>query len=237
MKLIIKKIIIVILCVIMSMTVTSYGYDIIHYPPLVAKEQTVAFLKDRNATDKYMSCVDYVYEYSEKVGVDPSLVIAMSCLETGYGKSNLFRNSNNPGGIKSKSGWAKFSSPQKGFKYMIDLLATYAGVMHEESWLYNYSKTTEGLAGMYWTNQGSDRGYHKKIEIMINTMSKYPKSEKKKEVKEEKKVKNDDAKKNTLSIDKEKDTRPIDIINNILHKKDKSKAYQKILEYINKEGD
>lgn len=235
MKSLIKKVVIVLLCVLVATSI-SYGYDIIHYPPLVSKEQTIAFLKDRHATNKYMSCVDYVYDYSEKVGVDPSLVIAMSCLETGYGKSNLFRNSNNPGGIKAKHGWAKFSSPQKGFKHMIELLATYAGVMHKESWLYNYSKTTEGLAGMYWTNYGNDRGYHGQIEIMINNMSKYPKSETKEEVKKENIVK-DDATKNTLSIKKKKkDTRPIDIIYNILHKKDKSKAYRKILEYIDKEG-
>ena len=236
MKTVIKKIIVVILCVIMSTTI-SHGYDILHYPPLVTKEQAVAFLKDRNATDKYMSCVNYIYSYSEKIGVDPSLIIAMSCLETGYGKSNLFRNYNNPGGIKSKHGWAKFDTPKKGFKYMIELLATYAGVMHEDSWLYNYSKTTEGLAGMYWTNQGTDRGYHQQIVIVINTMSKYPKAKKKSEVNVEKKVKENDVQKNTLSINKEKDTRPIDIIYNILHKKDKSKAYLKILEYINKEGD
>ena len=90
---------------------------------------------------------------------------------------------------------------------------------------------------MYWTNQGTDRGYHQQIVIVINTMSKYPKAKKKSGVNVEKKVKENDVQKNTLSINKEKDTRPIDIIYNILHKKDKSKAYLKILEYVNKEGD
>lgn len=136
--------------------------------------QARQFLIDHNASPSLLESLDYIYKYSEEVGIDPSLIVAMTTIETGYGKSNLFVNNNNPGGIKSLNGWACYENKQQGFKAMINLLATYAGIKNPNSWLYGYSDTTQGLAGMYWTND-EDAGYHTLLTKVINNMKKYEK--------------------------------------------------------------
>lgn len=136
--------------------------------------QARQFLIDHNASHSLLESLDYVYEYSEEVGIDPSIIVAMTTIETGYGKSSLFKNNNNPGGIKSLKGWAHYENKQQGFRAMINLLATYAGIKNPNSWLHGYSNTTEGLAGMYWTNK-EDAGYHILLTKIINNMKRYEK--------------------------------------------------------------
>ncbi|WP_254555262.1 glucosaminidase domain-containing protein, partial [Salmonella enterica] len=81
----------------------AYAYPITYNDaPLIDKSQTVQFLKDRNASKKMLDCVDFVYEYAESKGIDPSIIMAISSIETGYGKSRLFVYNNNPGGIKAR---------------------------------------------------------------------------------------------------------------------------------------
>lgn len=136
--------------------------------------QARQFLINHNASPSLLESLDYIYEYSEEVGIDPSIIVAMATIETGYGKSNLFVKNNNPGGIKSLKGWARYENKQQGFKAMINLIATYAGIKNPNSWLHGYSDTTEGLAGMYWTNH-EDAGYHTLLTKVINNMKRYEK--------------------------------------------------------------
>lgn len=195
--------------------------------PIIKQEQAIACLKAHNANPKMIKAVPFIYEYATKVGVDPGLVIAMTSIETGWGKSRLFRYNNNTGGLKGKGGWQKFDTPEDGYRAHINLLATYAGLMNKHSWLYGYSKTTEGLAGMYWTNSGNDYGYHDQLTAMIKLYQRYPINKGiKKEVKEEEK-KNENiitTSKKIGDINKKeengdtKDNSALSIINNILHK-------------------
>lgn len=190
--------------------------------PIIKQEQAIACLKAHNANPKMIKAVPFIYEYGTKVGVDPGLVIAMTSIETGWGKSRLFRYNNNTGGLKGKGGWQKFNTPEDGYRAHINLLATYAGLMNKHSWLYGYSKTTEGLAGMYWTNSGNDYGYHDQLTAMIKLYQRYPINNKNKE--ENKNKSNITTSKKIEDINKKEengnteDDSALSIINNILDK-------------------
>lgn len=190
--------------------------------PIIKQEQAIACLKAHNANPKMIKAVPFIYEYATKVRVDPGLVIAMTSIETGWGKSRLFRYNNNTGGLKGKGGWQKFNTPEDGYRAHINLLATYAGLMNKHSWLYGYSKTTEGLAGMYWTNSGNDYGYHDQLTAMIKLYQRYPINNKNKE--ENKNKSNITTSKKIEDINKKEengnteDDSALSIINNILDK-------------------
>lgn len=150
------------------------AYDINKQPPLAHKSQVIQCVKDRKASKKFIDSVDFVYKYSQKLNVDATIVMAISCLETGYGKSNLFMNYNNPGGIRSRNGWKQFDSIEDGYKYMIELLATYSGQINKSWRIYNKAITTEELGNYYWIENGVDKGYHNKLTVMIDTILSYP---------------------------------------------------------------
>ena len=176
-----KKLLIIVLAIIMCIACTSnsLAYPLTYQDtPLIDKSQAEQFLKDRHASKKMLNCIDFIYEYGKEVGIEPGIVIAMSSIETGYGKSHLFVAHNNPGGIKSSrtgDGWAHYSSAKAGYRAMINLLATYAGINNNTgSYLYGVSKTTQGLAGIYWTNYGNDRGYHGMLSRQIEKIRSYP---------------------------------------------------------------
>ena len=174
-----KKIIILLLTCIFLFTSSfnTYAYELINDDPIITQAQAIACLRKYNASEKLINAVPFIYEYAKEVGIDPGVVMAMTTIETGWGKSRLFRYNNNPGGIKAKGGWAKYSSVEEGYKAMINLIATYAGLMNKHSYLYGYSKTTEGLAGMYWTNYGNDYGYHNQLTRMVKMMQSFPRGE------------------------------------------------------------
>lgn len=201
--------------------------------PIIKQEQAIACLKAHNANPKMIKAVPFIYEYATKVGVDPGLVIAMTSIETGWGKSRLFRYNNNTGGLKGKGGWQKFNTPEDGYRAHINLLATYAGLMNKHSWLYGYSKTTEGLAGMYWTNSGNDYGYHDQLTAMIKLYQRYPINNKNKE--ENKNKSNITTSKKIEDINKKEengnteDNSALSIINNIL---DKDSAHKSAIDMI-----
>ena len=135
--------------------------------------QARQFLTDRHASKKMMDSLDFIYDYCAEIGIDPTLVVAISSIETGYGKSNLFVNYNNPGGIKARSGWKRFNTIEDGYRYMIRLLATYAGLINENSWLYGKATTTQQLGNYYWVENGCDRGYHSQLTRQIKTIQSY----------------------------------------------------------------
>ena len=239
-----KKFLVIILTIVMCFSLygsESLGYSLLYNDkPIVDESQAEQYLKDRHASKKMLNCLDFIYEYSEEVGIDPSIIVAMSAIETGFGKSNLFVNHNNPGGIKAVGGWKHFNSPQDGYRYMINLLATYAGLRNSDSRLYGASKTTQGLAGIYWTNYGNDRGYHRQLSSVIKTMRAYPI---KKEAKEKKEVKidinkpqsKDDSKADDVInniIESKKEKSGIDIIYDILNRGKSSNGYDFIMKFL-----
>ena len=215
-----KKIIVILLTLMLvgSTGFRTHAYELVN-DPTITQSQVIACLKHYNASDKIINAVPFVYEYAQKVGIDPGIVMAMSTIETGWGKSRLFRYNNNPGGLKAKRGWGKFSSVEEGYTRMINLLATYAGLMNKDSYLYGYSTTTEGLAGMYWTNYGNDYGYHNQLTSMVKMMQSFPKGEED-EPNPEKDV--------TKTKTQEKKSRPKS------KKKSSSSAVDKIYEILNR---
>ena len=174
MKKLVVFVIAIITCIVFSDC--TYAYPIIYNDaPLIDKSQTVQFLKDRNTSKKMLNCIDFVYEYAESKGIDPSIIIAISSIETGYGKSRLFVYNNNPGGIKARNGWAHYDTAKDGYRAMINLLATYAGTNNNTaSYLYGKAKTTQQLGNYYWVENGCDAGYHKQLTRQIEKMRSYP---------------------------------------------------------------
>lgn len=224
----------IMLITMLTTTINSYAYPLLleDNPPYIHISQAEQFLKDRNSSQELLENLDYIYKYSNEVGIDPSIIVGMISLETGYGKSNLFMNYNNPGGIKSKSGWAHYEDKKAGIRAMVNLLATYAGIRNPNSWLYGKSTTSEGLAGLYWTNYGNDYGYHNKLKIIIETMKKYPIIEEKLSVVIKKEESNKDAIGIIDNIKNKKRTSS-DIIYDILHKSNKENPnVNKILDII-----
>ena len=173
-----KKLIVFVMAIIMCIVFSSgaYAYPITYNDaPLIDKSQTVQFLKDRNASKKMLDCIDFVYEYAESKGIDPSIIMAISSIETGYGKSRLFVYNNNPGGIKARNGWARYDTAKDGYRAMINLLATYAGTNNNTgSYLYGKATTTQQLGNYYWVENGCDSGYHRQLTRQIEKMRSYP---------------------------------------------------------------
>lgn len=230
-----SKIFIILLsiCIILLCTSSSTAYPLTYSgKPLVDKSQAEQYLKDRHASKKMLNCLDFIYDYAEEIRIDPSEIVAMSAIETGFGKSHLFVAYNNPGGIKSShtsNGWAHYKTAKDGYKGMINLLATYDGLRNPHSYLFGVSKTTEGLAGIYWTNYGNDAGYHKQLSKVIETMRSYP-------IKKTKIVKQENSKKLIRKSTKKpattKNHTGINIIYDILNKDDNTSGFDYIMNFL-----
>ena len=155
--------------------------------PLIAIDNTTTpfqaeqFLKDRNATQEMIDCVDFVYDYCEKVGIDATLIIAQSSIETGYGKSRLCRKYNNVGGMKaSRGGWMKFNSLKDGYRAMINKIAVMAGVRKSSAYYFNSCYYIEDLGNIYWCENGCDYGYYSMLVGQMNRIKSYRRYVKKK---------------------------------------------------------
>ena len=149
------------------------------YSPVIATdntttaEQAIEFLKDRNATKSMLDCVPFIYDYCEEVGIDATIVIGISSLETGYGKSNLFIRNNNPGGMKARRGWMKFDTLEDGYRTMINKIAVMAGVRESKSFYYNTCYYVRDLGNIYWVENGCDRGYYNNLISQMNKIASY----------------------------------------------------------------
>ena len=186
--------------IILSLILALILHDITDaYSPVIATdntttaEQAIEFLKDRNATKSMLDCVPFIYDYCEEVGIDATIVIGISSLETGYGKSNLFIRNNNPGGMKARRGWMKFDTLEDGYRTMINKIAVMAGVRESKSFYYNTCYYVRDLGNMYWVENGCDRGYYNNLISQMNKIASYEviNEESKKEIiveKEERKL-------------------------------------------------
>ena len=166
--------------IILSLILALILYDITDsYSPIIATdntttaEQAIEFLKDRNATKSMLDCVPFIYDYCEEVGIDATIVIGISSLETGYGKSNLFIRNNNPGGMKARRGWMKFDTLEDGYRTMINKIAVMAGVRESKSFYYNTCYYVRDLGDVYWVENGCDRGYYNNLIRQMNKIASY----------------------------------------------------------------
>lgn len=178
-----KRIFALFLCVTMLLPISGYS----ERKPVIATENTTTpyqaeqFLKDRNATQEMIDCIDFVYDYCEKVGIDATLIIAQSSIETGYGKSRLCRKYNNVGGMKaSRGGWMKFNSLKDGYRAMINKIAVMAGVRKSSAYYFNSCYYIEDLGNIYWVENGCDYGYYNLLCKQMNTIKSYKKYHNKK---------------------------------------------------------
>ena len=178
-----KRLFALFLCVAMLLPVSGYS----ERKPVIATENTTTpyqaeqFLKDRNATQEMINCVDFVYDYCEKVGIDATLIIAQSSIETGYGKSRLCRKYNNVGGMKaSRGGWMKFNSLKDGYRAMINKIAVMAGVRKSSAYYFNSCYYIEDLGNIYWVENGCDYGYYNMLVGQMNRIKSYRRYVKKK---------------------------------------------------------
>ena len=166
--------------IILSLVLALILHDITDaYSPVIATdntttaEQAIEFLKDRNATKSMLDCVPFIYDYCEEVGIDATIVIGISSLETGYGKSNLFIRNNNPGGMKARRGWMKFDTLEDGYRAMINKIAVMAGVRESKSFYYNTCYYVRDLGNIYWVENGCDRGYYNNLISQMNKIASY----------------------------------------------------------------
>lgn len=170
-----KKISLILIFTLLMLSISdTYAYPIYTDKPMIHKSQAIAFARDRKASDAFLKSIDYIY--AKKTKVDPSIIVAISCIETGYGKSNLFVNRKNPGGIKSRKGWQYFNTLEEGYDRMFSLIDG-----------YNVS-TTEELGRYYWVEDGCDSGYHRQLSIVLEKMKQYPIKEEKKVFKRKRKI-------------------------------------------------
>ena len=171
-----KRLFTLFLCVVMLLPVSGYS----DRKPVIATKSTTTpyqaeqFLKDRNATQEMIDCIDFVYDYCEKVGIDATLIIAQSSIETGYGKSHLCRKYNNIGGMKaSRGGWMKFNSLKDGYREMINKIAVMAGVRKSSAYYFNSCYYIEDLGNIYWVEKGCDYGYYNMLVGQMNRIKSY----------------------------------------------------------------
>ena len=186
-----KRVFALFLCVAMLLPISGYS----ERKPVIATENTTTpyqaeqFLKDRNATQEMINCVDFVYDYCEKVGIDATLIIAQSSIETGYGKSRLCRKYNNVGGMKaSRGGWMKFNSLKDGYRAMINKIAVMAGVRKSSAYYFNSCYYIEDLGNIYWVENGCDYGYYNMLVGQMNRIKSYRRYVKKKVNKPKKQI-------------------------------------------------
>ena len=199
-----KRIFTLFLCVAMLLPISGYS----ERKPVIATENTTTpyqaeqFLKDRNATQEMINCVDFVYDYCEKVGIDATLIIAQSSIETGYGKSRLCRKYNNVGGMKaSRGGWMKFNSLKDGYRAMINKIAVMAGVRKSSAYYFNSCYYIEDLGNIYWVENGCDYGYYNMLVGQMNRIKSYRRYVKKKVNKPKKQtITNKKTRKNKIII-------------------------------------
>ena len=199
-----KRVFALFLCVAMLLPISGYS----ERKPVIATENTTTpyqaeqFLKDRNATQEMIDCIDFVYDYCEKVGIDATLIIAQSSIETGYGKSRLCRKYNNVGGMKaSRGGWMKFNSLKDGYRAMINKIAVMAGVRKSSAYYFNSCYYIEDLGNIYWVENGCDYGYYNMLVGQMNRIKSYRRYVKKKVNKPKKQtITNKKTRKNKIII-------------------------------------
>lgn len=219
-----KKLLVFILSIILALIVRDIAKAeemIIATKNTTTKEQAIAFLEDRNASKEMIDCIPFIYEYCEEVGIDATIIVGISSIETGYGKSSLFVRNNNPGGMKARRGWMKFDTPKDGYRCMINKIAAMAGVRKSKSFYYNSCYYIRDLGNVYWVENGCDRGYYHNLVLQMNKIASYEIEEPIKPIVEVEKIKEhkQTPREYLESIAKSKKKKGLDLIYNAIERK------------------
>lgn len=110
--------------------VGSIGYSTaLNEISAVQEEKDVLIAQNIQLTMQVEELADQEFSLKEKFkiaaevySIDEKMLYAIAKLETGNFTSSLFKNNNNPGGIKSGSGWAKYDTEFQGIMEMARLL-------------------------------------------------------------------------------------------------------------------
>ena len=140
--------------------------------PTTTEDQCKQWMLDHDVDQEFIDLIPYIYNRCAEVGVDPTLVVSQSALETAYFTSGVLRTYHNTAGIKDRSNanrYAYYETYKDGFNAQICHLALYAGNPQEEyyysSRLDGWVTTVEGLAGTW----AEDLYYANKLKnIMAN---------------------------------------------------------------------
>lgn len=108
---------------------------------------------------------NYAHEVRQKYGVPESVTLAQAIYESSLGQSNLAKNNNNWFGIKSSTGWAKYSNTRESF-------LAYGKLLSKDRYT-KYTKdaktSAEYINGVIKGGYCDDAGYTTNILSIINS--------------------------------------------------------------------
>ncbi len=90
-----------------------------------------------------------IVEAAEKNGINPVLLTAIMMMETGRGTSNLFRNHNNPGGLRGSNGWMTFGTLKEGIESTARTVKNLTEQAISETGKTKATLTLDDLGGIY----------------------------------------------------------------------------------------
>lgn len=216
------------MCILLIFTPNvAFGDVAIIHKPTTTKEQCKQWMIDNDVEQDFIDLIPYIYNRCAEVGIDPTLVISQSALETAYFTSRVLRTNHNTAGIKDRRNtnqYAYYETYEEGFNAQICHLALYAGKPQDgyfySSRLDGWVTTVEGLTGTW----AEDRYYSNKLLSIMTSLQHYEIDEPMEEPEEEV------IEPETPSVIKEK--KPISIINDILSRKKKKVKIVKIVEML-----
>lgn len=140
----------------------------------IKKELVVDQYKNRVDGKVYLSngltYEQYLGKICDELNVDKELALAISYLETGYLKSNLFNLSNNVGGQRGSSGWLKYPTLEAG---IIGHVITIKSLLENNGIDTNEPNAIRDLSSIYvngHANNPSD-SWTSKVTIIKNRIS------------------------------------------------------------------
>lgn len=220
----IKTYVISVICIIsMVKPVTVFADTEILREPTSNEDQCIQWMIDHDVEQEFIDLVPYIYKTCIDVGIDPTLVIGQSALETGYFTSYTLRKYHNTAGIKDRTNtnkYAEYKTYKDGFTAQIYHLALYAGDPQEPYYysdrLDGWVTTVEALSKTW----AEDPYYSEKVLAIMSDIQKY----------EVKKIGN----KPTNEAKEEQTIKPLDIIYHTIskNKNEKSEASKILLRYV-----
>ena len=147
---------------LMQLNVVAYGTDnseeLIVYSYEVFTDQHTYSVEEleyalQSPRDGLQQYADTIIEVCKEYNVNPIFSIAQFGVESGWGKSELFKEYNNLGGWKNGDGtYTKFDSAEECIEIVIKSLAT--EYMNPQHWKYCGGSTIEDIATRYCPNGG-----------------------------------------------------------------------------------
>ena len=172
-----------------STTITNYS---IMNDPTSSKQQIIQWAKNRNCNELFISWIDMAYDIAEDYGVDPTVLIAQTAIETGFGEFGGVIDSSyhNTAGIKTTNGVSnyipnahmKFDTWRQSFIAQAQHLRLYAGKCYHMDYddpeivdprhfpeLNNRATTVNDLSGVWATNVSYGSQINKLCNEIVET--------------------------------------------------------------------